>query len=51
VDPKKKEPKPTAAPGMNMNDDALEKKATPQDVRGDDATSVTRLFLDRTPED
>jgi len=48
---KQKKPEPTVAPGMNMNDDALEKQATPQDIRKDDATSVTRLFLDRTPED
>ncbi|MCI3919563.1 hypothetical protein MO973_04870 [Paenibacillus sp. TRM 82003] len=41
---------PTVAPGMNTHD-ALEKKATEEDIRRDDATPVTRLFLDRTPED
>jgi len=45
---KKKEP--TVAPGMNAHD-PLEEKATDEDVRNDNATSVTRLYLDRTPDE
>jgi hypothetical protein len=45
-----KRDEPTVAPGMNMHDE-LEEKATDEEVRKDDYTSVTRLFLDRTPED
>ncbi|MDD9265406.1 hypothetical protein ACFPES_00010 [Paenibacillus sp. GCM10023248] len=41
---------PTIAPGMNTHD-LLEKKATEEDVENGEATSVTRLYLDRTPED
>jgi hypothetical protein len=41
---------PTIAPGMNTHD-PLEKKATEEDIENGDATSVTRLYLDRTPED
>lgn len=41
---------PTIAPGMNTHD-PLEKKATEEDIEKGDATSVTRLYLDRTPED
>lgn len=50
---KKKKPndkRPTFAPGMNT-DDQLEKKATKKDIKKGDYTEVTRLFLDRTPED
>lgn len=48
---KKKRKQPTVAPGMNMNDDALEKEATEEEKRRGEVTPVTRLFLDRTPED
>ena len=41
---------PTVAPGMNTHDE-LEEKATEKEVQSGDSTSVTRLFLDRTPED
>lgn len=41
---------PTVAPGMNTHDQ-LEEKATAEEVQKGDYTSVTRLFLDRTPED
>ncbi|MDQ0900329.1 MULTISPECIES: hypothetical protein [unclassified Paenibacillus] len=41
---------PTIAPGMNTHD-PLEKKATEEDIEKGDVTSVTRLYLDRTPED
>ncbi|WP_166242207.1 hypothetical protein [Paenibacillus turpanensis] len=41
---------PTMAPGMNMQDE-LEEKATSEEVRSHDFTSVTRLYLDRTPND
>lgn len=42
---------PTIAPGMNMNDGGLEEEATEKDVRNRNSTSVTRLYLDRTPEE
>lgn len=45
-----KHDEPTIAPGMNMHD-TLEEKATTEEVKKGDSTSVTRLFLDRTPED
>lgn len=41
---------PTIAPGMNTHD-PLEEKATEEEVRCGDATPVSRLYLDRTPED
>ena len=40
----------TVAPGM-MTHDMLEKKATEKDKKEGNVTNVTRLFLDRTPED
>ncbi|MBO7747036.1 hypothetical protein I8J29_22800 [Paenibacillus sp. MWE-103] len=47
-DTEKDEPK--FAPGMNTHD-PLEKKATEEEIEKGDSTSVTRLYLDRTPED
>ncbi|WP_309122943.1 hypothetical protein [Paenibacillus sp.] len=47
---RKKKQAPTVAPGMNTHD-ALEKRATNKDIRADDSTTVTRLYLDRTPND
>ncbi|MGC5328760.1 hypothetical protein [Brevibacillus sp. SYSU BS000544] len=41
---------PTVAPSMNGHD-PLEEKATADEVEKGEYTSVTRLFLDRTPED
>ncbi len=41
---------PTVAPGMDTHD-PLEKKANEQEIEKGDYTSVTRLFLDRTPDD
>lgn len=41
---------PTIAPGMNTHD-PLEEKATDEEIEKGDTTSVTRLYLDRTPED
>jgi hypothetical protein len=41
---------PTIAPGMNTSD-SLEEKATEEEVREGDYTEVTRLYVDRTPED
>ena len=41
---------PEFAPGMNMEDD-LEAKASDKEVQRGDTTPVTRLYLDRTPED
>jgi hypothetical protein len=44
------EHEPNMAPGMNMHDE-LEEKATEEEIETGDSTTVTRLFLDRTPED
>jgi hypothetical protein len=41
---------PSIAPGMNMHD-PLEKKASEEEIEEGDSTSVTRLYLDRTPKD
>lgn len=45
-----KQHEPTIAPGMNTSD-PLEENASDEDVRHGEYTEVTRLFLDRTPED
>ncbi|HEY0828834.1 MAG TPA: hypothetical protein VGE40_12110 [Bacilli bacterium] len=47
---KKEKAEPTIAPGMNTHDE-LEKKAAANEVKKGEFTPVTRLFLDRTPED
>ncbi|MBP1153401.1 MULTISPECIES: hypothetical protein [unclassified Paenibacillus] len=41
---------PTVAPGLNTHD-PLEEKASRDEIERRDSTSVTRLYLDRTPED
>lgn len=41
---------PTVAPSMNGHD-PLEEKATSEEIKKGDYTSVTKLFLDRTPEE
>jgi len=41
---------PTIAPGMNTHD-PLEERASKREVESGDSTPVTRLYLDRTPED
>ncbi|AEI46186.1 hypothetical protein [Paenibacillus mucilaginosus] len=41
---------PTIAPGMNTHD-PLEEKASESEVSQGDSTQVTRLYLDRTPQD
>ncbi|MFD1706725.1 hypothetical protein ACFSCZ_08145 [Siminovitchia sediminis] len=41
---------PTVAPSMNTHD-SLEKKATKKEIQQGDFTEVTRLYIDRTPED
>jgi len=41
---------PDVAPGMAMND-SIEAAATPDDIDNGEYTDVTRLYLDRTPED
>ena len=41
---------PTVAPGMNTHD-AIEEKATAEEQRRGDYTEVTRLYLDRTPDE
>lgn len=46
----KRDHQPTIAPGMNMHD-PLEEKAAPEEKERGDFTRVTRLYLDRTPED
>jgi hypothetical protein len=40
---------PVVAPGMNTHDE-LEEKATEEEIARGDSTTVTRLFLDRTPD-
>jgi hypothetical protein len=45
-----KDQEPTIAPGMNMHD-RLEEKPTEKEIEEHDTTSVTRLYLDRTPEE
>jgi hypothetical protein len=47
---KRKRKQPAVAPSMNMHD-PLETQASAKDVRNGDSTSVTRLYLDRTPND
>ncbi|MFS0917742.1 hypothetical protein [Brevibacillus sp. 179-C 1.1 NHS] len=44
------EHEPTVAPSM-YGHDPLEEKATDEEVEKGDYTRVTRLFLDRTPEE
>lgn|GEM_PF-665026 len=46
---KAREAEPKVAPGMMMND-PLEEKATEAEIRRGDYTSVTRLYIDRTPD-
>lgn len=41
---------PNIAPAMQTHDE-LEEKATKKEVKDGDSTQVTRLYLDRTPED
>lgn len=41
---------PSVAPSM-YGHDPLEEKATKEEVEKGDYTKVTRLFLDRTPEE
>jgi hypothetical protein len=45
----KKEHEPTIAPSINMHD-PLEEKATDEEIKEKESTSVTRLYLDRTPD-
>jgi len=40
---------PIIAPGLNTND-PLEEKASDEEIERGQYTEVTRLFLDRTPE-
>lgn len=49
---KQRKPKhePTIAPSMSGHN-PLEEKATLEEIEKGEYTSVTRLFLDRTPED
>jgi len=48
--PEDKNQEPTIAPGMNTHDQ-LEEKASEKENEQGDSTPVTRLFIDRTPED
>jgi hypothetical protein len=41
---------PTVAPSMEGHD-PLEEKASDEEIEKGDYTTVTKLFLDRTPED
>lgn len=47
---KEKKQKPTMAPAMNTHDE-LEQRADEQEVERGEYTRVTRLYLDRTPEE
>jgi hypothetical protein len=49
LDKKLKDAEPTIAPGMS-NHQELEEKATEEEVIKGDSTSVTQLYLDRTPD-
>jgi hypothetical protein len=49
LDKKLKDDKPTIAPGMS-NHQELEEKATEEEIIKGDSTSVTQLYLDRTPD-
>ena len=46
----KQHEEPTVAPGMNTHD-PLEEKASAEEIEHGDSTPVTRLYLDRTPEE
>ncbi|XEC96171.1 hypothetical protein AB6A23_06310 [Paenibacillus tarimensis] len=50
--PNEKDPKDesTIAPGMDTHN-TLEEEATEKEIEQGDYTEVTRLYLDRTPED
>jgi hypothetical protein len=50
VSEQKHDEEPTIAPGMNTHD-SLEEKPTEEERQREDYTEVTRLYLDRTPED
>jgi len=41
---------PTIAPGMNTSD-PLEENATEEEIEEGQYTEVTRLYIDRTPDD
>ncbi|MEX2414811.1 MAG: hypothetical protein WD424_01595 [Paenibacillaceae bacterium] len=47
---KDKDHEPTIAPGMNTSD-PLEEKTTKKKKERGEYTEVTRLYLDRTPDD
>ena len=44
------EHEPTVAPGMDTHN-TLEEKPTEEELSNGDYTEVTRLYLDRTPEE
>lgn len=48
--PEEKKHEPTIAPGMNTSD-PHEKEATEKEKERGEYTEVTRLYLDRTPDD
>jgi hypothetical protein len=47
---KEKKQEPTLAPGMNTSD-PLEEEATKKEEENGEKTEVTRLYLDRTPDE
>ncbi|WP_019533924.1 hypothetical protein [Paenibacillus ginsengihumi] len=49
-DHRKDREEPTIAPGANTHD-PLEEKATEEEIERGEFTEVTRLYVDRTPED
>lgn len=50
TDPQDKKQEPTIAPGINT-EERLEEPASAEEAARGDSTPVTRLVLDRTPED
>jgi hypothetical protein len=47
--PKNQDQEPTIAPGLEM--DELDENASEGEIEKGDFTPVTKLYLDRTPED
>jgi hypothetical protein len=47
--PKNQDQEPTIAPGLEM--DELDENASEEEIKEGDFTPVTKLYLDRTPED
>lgn len=50
VEDNQKDREPTIAPGTNTHN-PLEEEATEEEIERGEFTEVTRLYVDRTPED